>query len=90
MRSQHEEDEISGSLLKSDRIPAVLALSALLGPLPLVGSNNPRTIPPIAHRHTADPVSKVRPGAKVPKAKTLTAFPGEPGKRAPGRGRAID
>jgi hypothetical protein len=75
---------------KRNRTPAKLVLVALLGPLPLTGCDNPGTIAPIAHRRTADPVQKVRRGVDPSKAANTSASPGDPGKPAPGRGRAMD
>jgi hypothetical protein len=90
MRSQCEEDEMACSLLKRSRVPAVLVIAAPLGLLLLAGCENPGTIPPIAHRRTADPVQKVRRGIDPSKLKNPSASPGEPGKLPPGRGRAMD
>jgi hypothetical protein len=90
MRSQSEENDMCCSLLKSNRVPAVLALVALLGPLPLAGCDNPGTIPPIGRRPTADPVQKVRRGIDPSKVKNPAASPADLGKPSPGRGRAID
>ena len=81
---------MSRSLPKRNRIPAMSVLIALLGPLPLTGCDNPGTIPPIAHRRTADPVQKVRQGVDPSKVKSPAASPEDSGKPAPGRGRAMD
>ena len=82
------------SLLKSRRGPAVVALAALLGPLPLAGCGNPgegtiQTAPSARHR-MADPVYKVRAGVRSSEAKGPDAIPGEPGKLGAARGRTGD
>jgi hypothetical protein len=76
--------------LRSRCILAVLVIAAPLGLLPLVGCDNPGTLPPIAHRRTADPVQKVRRGVDPSKLRNPAASPAEPGKLPPGRGRAMD
>ena len=77
--------------LKKHRVKTIiLALAIILGSLPLVGCDNPGTIPPIAHRRTADPVQKVRQGVDPSKVKGPAAGPEDSGKPAPGRGRAMD
>jgi hypothetical protein len=90
MRSHCEEDEMARSLLKRSRVAAVLVIAAPLGLLPLAGCENPGTIPPIAHRRTADLVQKVRRGVDPSKVKGAAASPEDSGKPAPGRGRAMD
>jgi hypothetical protein len=90
-RSQDEEDEMSCLSLEKHRVKTmILALAILLGSLPLVGCDNPGTIPPIAGRRMADPVQKVRRGIDPSKLKDPSASPAEPGKLPPGRGRAMD
>jgi hypothetical protein len=73
---------------KKSRVPAVLALVAVLGPL--AGCDSPGIMPPIARRRTTDPVSKVRPGVKVSKADGHSATPGESRTLIPARGRMPD
>jgi hypothetical protein len=87
MRSHFEENEMSESLLKRSRVPAVFVVATLLGLLPLAGCDNPGTLPPIGRRRTADPVQKVRRGIDPSKTKNPAASPTEPGKLGPARGR---
>jgi hypothetical protein len=73
-----------------NRVLAGLAIVALPALLPLAGCGDTGTVPPIAGRRGADPAQKVRPGLDPAKINSPSATPGEPGKPAPGRGRALD
>jgi hypothetical protein len=74
--------------LRRSCILAVLVIAAPLGLLPLVGCDNPGTIPPIGRRRTAAAVQKLRRGVDPSKLRNPAASPAEPGKLPPaGAGR---